>query len=674
VITFIVPSRQSQSISFIRQHKKFEEEIIAYDPSRVTMCSYFADAVRQAKNDYIVVVSPETSIFSKSNFNLIRQSAKNNIPFVFDVLDNLELSKMTSNSWVGFNRKEYRPIHDNFDSILPILRHISSSFTNIQYYKKESFKIETFEEKVIPVEGGIFKRHKNCPPQVIASYNECDIPSFISIIIPFMYNGDRFPLFEACIKNLRNLIPSNFEICVHESGKKQMLQEDFIKKYDIKYLFSKWDGVFHRGWSINVGAKHLSIGDGLVFMDGDILITQEWIRNIQNLKSPCVAWSTLKDLNKNSTEYFLSTGEIKDQNCKIRHPGPEGAAGGIGYCPRVIFEKVGGFPEIFEGTWGGEDNGFFQKLKIFGNGFQSMESTVYHMYHSHRTFRDTKRLQIWNLIKEWDINQWKENISLGWGEIDKEDGDYKIYAKSGEPLITLAMLSYKRVEMLKKALNAHLSSGVSLNLVLRVQGAEELSKRDKMEILDTAMRFNGLDIQFTTGNHGTGIPRWDILDRAKRHFNTPYIMTTDDDMFFKPGTFSRLIKEHEKRKEFGAISVTCEPNYKSHIINGNSFETRIPTEPFDENVDAMGNGTCMFKRQVFDTCEYDKEYYIGLADFDFCLQMKEQGYKLGILADPRYKALNDQSSSTSEYYKARYNKEAIENSKKRFYEKWRINV
>ena len=62
-----------------------------------------------------------------------------------------------------------------------------------------------------------------------------------SIIIPYMYNGDRKPIFDACIKNLYNLTNhlDNFQITIHEIGPKRHLSNEYIQKYNLHYIYNE---------------------------------------------------------------------------------------------------------------------------------------------------------------------------------------------------------------------------------------------------------------------------------------------------------------------------------------------------------------------------------------------------------------------------------------------------
>jgi hypothetical protein len=243
------------------------------------------------------------------------------------------------------------------------------------------------------------------------------------------------------------------------------------------------------------------------------------------------------------------------------------------------------------------------------------------------------------------------------------------------PIITVAMLSFMRYDRLISTLKNLLSLHIPLNLCIRVQGTELLTYFQKRDILKFVDAFSGHDIQFTRGNHGTGTPRGDVIERAYKHFDTPYILTTDDDMLWK--TESLIIQRYmlETNKELGACSVTCTPHYNAWNIIGDKLVGRTPIPPFDINVDASGSGTMLFKRQILDNSEvvYDKNFYIGWADFDFCMQMRKK-WKIGIIDIPELKIKNNYDPKAKDYLAVRGCKQHNINSKKYFQKKWGLLI
>ena len=87
----------------------------------------------------------------------------------------------------------------------------------------------------------------------------------------------------------------------------------------------------------------------------------------------------------------------------------------------------------------------------------------------------------------------------------------------------------------------------------------------------------------------------------------------------------------------------------------------------------MGSATMVIRREVFKTCDYDNTYYVGWGDIDFCMQMKRNNWKMGILALPNYKAFNFKGRGTKDYMEYKEHRNNISfagNSSTRFRNKW----
>lgn len=239
-----------------------------------------------------------------------------------------------------------------------------------------------------------------------------------SFIIPYMYNEEREELLYKCI----NSIPiqsknkdTKIEICIHEVGKISKLDITKINR-DIKFKFSKYCDIFNRAWTINKCVKQLATNKYLIIMDGDLILSQKWFDEIKCLMFPTIAWGKMVYLDLESTIKFIKTNDLQDyKKIKIRNPHILGAAGGVTFIKTDDFYKVKGIPENFPG-WGAEDNAFMLKLIAFGYKLEKVKSTVYHMYHKHKTNRCNCSINEIKLeeMKGWNKLNW-ENNNKSWG-------------------------------------------------------------------------------------------------------------------------------------------------------------------------------------------------------------------------------------------------------------------
>jgi GT2 family glycosyltransferase len=267
-----------------------------------------------------------------------------------------------------------------------------------------------------------------------------------------------------------------------------------------------------------------------------------------------------------------------------------------------------------------------------------------------------------------------ENLNIVWNKFDNKKlpnfYSLKEVMNEKETILSVAMLSLYRTNKLLEMMNHWGDSRfIKSNLSLRVQGSELLGNSDRKLIKKTAKKnFQETSIFYNEENRGSGQPRHEMVHKALE-YNTPYIMTTDDDMFFPPGSIESQISILKDNSDIGAVTFWCSPNLNFWDAIGNRMIPRQPTPPFDFG-DAVGSGTMVMKREIFDTCDLDPGYFVGWGDLDFCMQIRKAGWKIGMLCIPGFKALNDSRGNTPKYRENRYNKIWAEESRKRFYGKW----
>lgn len=241
-----------------------------------------------------------------------------------------------------------------------------------------------------------------------------------------------------------------------------------------------------------------------------------------------------------------------------------------------------------------------------------------------------------------------------------------------EPIITVAMLSFRRVPSLLKCLKSLESQNISMNLVLRVQGEEDLTPQDKSQILEAVRFFKNHKVMFTPGNEGVGPPRHELLKMA-REFNTRYVAIGDDDMWYPSNMYEVLMGLIDMDEKLGVVGCWCKPAYPAWHIEDKTLVGRKITKFPVEYVDALGSATMLMKKEVLDTCAWEKRMVVGWADLEFCMQIRNQGWKLAILSNNEVVAQNNYVGD--EVYDAtRRNKNIHDASKKVFVEKWGMDI
>lgn len=334
-ISIIIPSLSYKHTLAIKKSLIPNDQIIEFNgESMVNITPLLNKKISESRNNCVVVINPLSELKINGVIDKIR-SLYNNKTILFD-----SESELSVNSWVVISKDNFVYPTITTTSIYDVHREIISN--NTQSYKEETNPIQIHET-----------------------------PTGISIIIPFMFNGDRWDLFVATIERLYECTKmyNNIEIIVHESSKKRHISSEFIKKYNLVYLFSEYHGVFHRAWNLNVSGKHIAKGSTLVFMDADLIIDNVWVKELLSCDKtrPYVGWGKMKNLNASGTKKYLKTGQVNGEVQRIRIPSSISAAAGINIIPKDMFFEMGGWPESYKGKgYGGEDNSLSYKMTKLG--------------------------------------------------------------------------------------------------------------------------------------------------------------------------------------------------------------------------------------------------------------------------------------------------------------------
>lgn len=322
------------------------------------------------------------------------------------------------------------------------------------------------------------------------------------------------------------------------------------------------------------------------------------------------------------------------------------------------------------------------------------KSTVSHLYHGHTTEKHPLRFEIFELFKRFDKTSAQEYVKQkgdDWGKPVEESSIWEYIdntgindyynkdvlismIKSKKPIITLCMVSYRRYKTLITTLEKYVSFNIPINLILWLNSYNDYTRYQLQHIKRMCKKLYSYDITYCNKNMGTGHPRNIMLSRAYKEYDTPYIMTTDDDILYNTEEeflIGASILEQTKYYQYGAIGIWCDPIYYSLYVINDELKNYIPKKGF-QNVDALGAATMTIKRKVLSKCNTDGEYKLGWVDTDFSFQIRDNNYKLGLLCDTKWKPYNVADKSDIVYKKARSDKNVTQLSKDRFIKKWGV--
>jgi hypothetical protein len=675
-VTILIPSLTYRYINDLKSVARVNDKILEFESDARGLVRFVNQKIMESQNECIILINPLSDIRGSDMINRVRGLFDTDKCLLFDTSPDI-----SDDAWLIIPKRKYNYSHKTSGDIKSLQQDILSyNSDSIKYIDRAEVVSNTMADTGVA------------------------IPDMFSIIIPFMYNGDRWPLFKASMERLYKCTKDhdNIEIIVHETSPRKYLSHNFIEKHEIVHLYSKYDGLFHRAWNLNVAAKHLAIGGVFVFFDADLLIDKSWVKDLLACDKSRYhfGYGVVTDLTESSTKYFLKTGSVSKPFLRTRWASAHANGGSINVIPRDIFFNIGGWPESYKDKgYGGEDNSLLFKMLSLGYHKDNSQktpnkgdfkSTIYHMWHGHETKKDDSRFDVFHKHKKYDRNDWLEHIKRNYdwgvpnGNIDTteskpyiNDSLLYVYKNSPEIRITICMVNYLRYDILLRSLANLLSFNIPINLILWVNDSNSMVTTVRKKVESLCSKFAGCDITYSKKNLGTGYPRYMMLNKAYYEFPTDYVMTTDDDIMFGSAEsliLGATILDQKDYAGHGAVGLWCDPVYLLLDYDGTRKMVMTRPTPGFYDVNVLGAATMTIRREVLEKCSCDPQFIIGFVDWDFSMSIKSQGWDLCLVCDDRFKPFNDTSGNCEKYQQGRSNEEVKAMSRKLFRDKWKIDI
>ena len=313
------------------------------------------------------------------------------------------------------------------------------------------------------------------------------------------------------------------------------------------------------------------------------------------------------------------------------------------------------------------------------------KSTIHHLFHGHETYRNPNRINKFRILKQYNKEMWLEDIKKNrdWGSpVDPNHIDNYIdelvledMVNTDKPILTICIVSYRRYNILVDTLQHYIDMKTPLNVIVWLNSYKDNTEQQIKNIKILVSCFSNGYVYTCDDNKGTAYPRYMMTDSLsyKPEFNTPYMITTDDDVTFKDKRSLYVacsLLSQDRYKDYGAIGIQCKP--RTHTVKKNGGDLTIfPSERGFHEVDALGASTMFMRTSMLKQGSLiDNEYIMGWVDWDTSLTIKFFGYKLGLLYDDNYSATNNHYTDDYIYNKERNNPDVRKRSTERFIEKW----
>lgn len=665
-ITIIIPSRGYKLSDRIRESLSANDKIVEFDENPRVIRNIINKTALQSTNECILLISPHSNIFDNSIISRIRALYNNSKNILFDN----SIDKLTDNAWLVTHKDNLSMLPRTLTSTVGIINYIVDKTPDIMKYNEVS---ETPTDRV-----------------KVSNTNNS-----ISIIIPFKYDGDRWPLFEASIDNLykqtRNY--DNIEIVVHEASSKRHIPPDFVKKYNLVYLFSKYTETFHKSWVMNVACKYVATGDTFVFFDADMIVDHGWVIELLNSdKSKCMyGWGRIFNLTEEATKQYLKDGVIASGTVKISKPNIKTSAGGITLMPRHKFFKIGGWLESYKNLgYGGQDNSMAYKMTALGL-YSSLDfkectfiSSIWHLFHGHQILKAPKRLEVHKSHSEYTAQDWYKHIEENhiWGEpttgVNKEsfdtyrnDGLIHALTKTNKINLTVCLVVDSNIGRLYNILKMLVDTKVAINLLLWVKNTDGVNPNVKQNIKSICQGFRRHRIQYSFHDHGVGYPMFMLTNQAVHEYRTPYVMVLNDSAIIEDAetlVLGSSVLRQDRYSDFGVVGICSGDTSDAMNVVGDKVNITLPTQGLNE-VSIINPLAMTLRRDILKDITIDPNYKSNIMGFDICMAMKSKGYKVGMISDPVFDISRDSSTKPTKEIR-----EGINDDVDRFRKMWGVDI
>jgi glycosyltransferase involved in cell wall biosynthesis/SAM-dependent methyltransferase len=174
------------------------------------------------------------------------------------------------------------------------------------------------------------------------------------------------------------------------------LANHIVRRWVDKYVFVRDDGMFHKARAMNVGIPFIE-SDLLLWLDDDLIVPVDFLdKAVAELHArhlDClVPWTSVRYLSaQDSAEIMGLSRRALDCPPVETYFSRRGACGGAVLVRTGFVLQHGGMCEAFRG-WGGEDNAWFYKARLFGRAAVTdrTDQHLYHLFHENSGGYDSR--------------------------------------------------------------------------------------------------------------------------------------------------------------------------------------------------------------------------------------------------------------------------------------------
>lgn len=407
----------------------------------------------------------------------------------------------------------------------------------------------------------------------------------------------------------------------------------------------------------NYGLQHAN-HDWCIILDPDCLPNPHFLKNARRMIDSSILFAGCIDKQQRDGSMVLDSRRNSGRSYWMdgRDKGGAGVWGGVMMFSRSRTRSVGWFGEEYNGRWGAEEHDFASKCYHSGMRLRySMELQVTHLWHPKKTDGAEENKALWLKKRE----AYKNHLST-----------FTPY----KPAVGVMVITMLRPELVNQCLQAVFRNKIPLKVRLVNNGDDDAETRKLCEEWGRRWAVDYVCHE----RKWPAVIRNESLKWAKDK-GFKYLIFVDDDVTVINDGLTKLVQVAESHPEYVAVSGKIRiperrPRLLGGPLRGNTFHKlsdRVGTYPSDW----VGGGFTIHRLNPL--LLYDEEYETGYNDYDWGMNARSRGYKLGVAGDAEAwhgavftsKGVKKHRNE-KDYNVIRYDKERHERMNLRFKSKW----
>jgi GT2 family glycosyltransferase len=197
--------------------------------------------------------------------------------------------------------------------------------------------------------------------------------------------------------------------------------------------------------------------------------------------------------------------------------------------------------------------------------------------------------------------------------------------------ITVVMVTYNRRDIVQKALDCLSTQTQPISNIVVV---DNCSTDDSIEVLlERKKADDTISIVRSTENGGFGAGLALGMNWALENLNSDFMWLMDDDSYPVPGALELLMK-NSKEYQYDVLGL-------SGYILGMGAKRKVEPEKNSVDVDFILIDNALISIETIKKIGVPSgEFFMMCEDYDYCLRIKEAGFKLGVIRNNHVTRLN----------------------------------